>query len=101
MTSNFIKNDIKFHSNPKIQRLIKYKDKLIRKLKRKYSINNEYFYKKFRNRVVNELKTGRVRYYDQYFTEHKNNTKMLWSGIRSIINVKNNRLKHISNCLEC
>ena len=88
-TKKMTKNDIKFHSkpwiNPKIQRLIKYRDKLLRKLKRKYSFNNEYLYKKFRNRVVNELKTSRISYYVQYFTEHKNNMKMLWSGIRSII----------------
>ena len=98
------KNDIKFHSkpwiNPKIQRLIKYRDKLLRKLKRKYSFNNEYLYKKFRNRVVNELKTSRISYYTQYFTGHKNNMKMLWSGIRSIINVKNNRLNNISQIVQ-
>ena len=103
-TKRMTKNDIKFHSkpwiNPKIQRLINYRDKLLRKLKRKYSFNNEYLYKKFRNRVVNGLKTSRISYYNQYFAEHKNNMKKLWSGIRSIINVKNNRLNNISQIVQ-
>ena len=49
---------------------------------------------------MNELKTSRISYYIQYFTEHKNNMKMLWSGIKSIINVKNNRLNNISQIVQ-
>ena len=54
------KKDLKFLSkpwiNPKIQPLIKYHDKLLHKLNRKFSHNNEYLHKKFCNRVVNELR---------------------------------------------
>ena len=49
---------------------------------------------------MNELKTSRISYYIEYFTEHKNNMKMLWSGIRSIINAKNNRLNNISQIVQ-
>ena len=94
------KKDLKFLSKPwinlKIQRLIKYRDKLLRKLNRTFTHNNEYLYKKFRNRVVNELRTSKTKYYNQYFAEHKSNMKMLWSGIKSIINIKNIKFNAIS-----
>ena len=82
--------------NPNIQRLMKYRDKLLRKLNRKYTPNGEYLYKKFRNRVVSELRSSRINYYNHYFTEHHSNMKLLWSGIRSIINIKNRKLYNIS-----
>ena len=59
------------------------------------TLDNEYLYKKFRNRVVSELRTSGINYYNKYFTEHKNNMKMLWKRIRCIINVKNARLNNI------
>ena len=98
------KKDLKFLSKPwinlKIQRLIKYRDKLLRKLNRKFTHNNEYLYKKFRNRVVNELRTSKTKYYNQYFAEHKSNMKMLWSGIKSIINIKNIKFNAISQLVQ-
>ena len=60
----------------------------MRKLNKKYTLDNEYLYKKFRNRVVNELRTRRKNYSNKYFTEHENNMKMLWTSICSIINFK-------------
>ena len=94
------KKDLKLHSkpwvNPKIQQLIKYRDKLLRKLNRNFSQNAEYLYKKFRNRIVSELRSSKIKYYNQYFTDHKSNMKKLWSGIKSIINIKNNGLHTIS-----
>ena len=39
---------------------MKYRDKLMRKLKKKFSLDNEYLYKKFRNRVVSGLRTSRI-----------------------------------------
>ena len=94
------KKDLTLHSkpwvNPKIQRLIKYRDKLLCKLNRNFSQNTEYLYKKFRNRIVSELRSSKIKYYNQYFTDHKSNMKKLWSGIKSIINIKNNGLHTIS-----
>ena len=71
-------------------KLIKFRDRLKRKMKRKFTIENECLYKKFRKRVANELKTSRKLYYHKFFEEHKCNMKMLWSGIRSIINLRQN-----------
>ena len=59
-------------------------------MKRKPTVDNEHLYKKFRNRVANELKTSRSAYHNQYFQTHKDNIKKPWSGIRSIINIKQN-----------
>ena len=59
-------------------------------MKRKPTVDNEHLYKKFRNWVANELKTSRSAYHNQYFQTHKDNIKKLWSGIRSIINIKQN-----------
>ena len=53
-------------------------------------------HKKFRNRIVNELRSSKIKCYNQYFTDHKFNMKKLWSGIKYIINIKNNRLHTIS-----
>ena len=35
---------------PKIQKQMKYRDKLLKRLNRKFTLNVEYLYKKFRNR---------------------------------------------------
>ena len=65
-------------------------------MKRKFTPDNEFLYKKFRNRVVSELRTSRAAYYNQYFLTHKDNMKKLWSGIRSIINIKHKTTLNIS-----
>ena len=71
--------DMKAHKIP---------DRLLRKVNKNYSQNGEYLYKKFQNRVVSELRSSQVNYYNKYFTAHHSNMKMLWTGIRSIINIK-------------
>ena len=94
------KKDIKLRSKPwitsKIVRLIRYRDRLKKKLERKFTPDNEFLYKKFRNSVVSELRTSREAYYNQYFLTHKDNMKKLWSGIRSIINIKHKTTLNIS-----
>ena len=69
----------------------------MRKLNKKFTHNNEYLYKKFRNPVVSELRTSRINYYNQYFAEHKSNMKMLRTGIKSIIKIKSNKFYNISH----
>ena len=66
------------------------RDKYLRKFNCTKSLDMEYLYKKFRNNVVSETGKSKNDYYSQYFARHKSNMKMLWSGIRSIINVKSN-----------
>ena len=66
------------------------RDKYLRKLNRTKSLDMEYLYKKFRNKLVSEIRKSKNDYYSQYFVRHKSNMKMLWLGIASIINVKSN-----------
>ena len=47
--------------------------------------------------MVSELRTSRIDYFDEYFTEHKSNMKMLWAGNKSIINIKSNKFYNISH----
>ena len=58
------KKDIKLHSKPwinsKIVTLIRYRDRLKRKLKWKFIPDNEFLYKKFTNCVVSDLRTSRA-----------------------------------------
>ena len=41
-----------------------------------------------RNRVSNELKESKARYYHNYFSTNSNNIKKLWLGIKTIISHK-------------
>ena len=65
-------------------------DKYLRKYNRTHSLYMEYLYKKFRNKVVSGIRKSKNEYYAEYFTKHKTNMKMLWSGIRSVINSTSN-----------
>ena len=72
----------------KIQRMMAERDKYLNKFHKTHNLDTEYLYKKFRNKVVFEIRKSRNDYYNNYFNTHKNNMKKkLWSGIRSIINV--------------
>ena len=66
------------------------RDKYLKKFNRTKGLDMEYLYKKFRNKVVSEIMKSKNDYYSQYFTKHKTNMNMLWSGIRSIVNFKSN-----------
>ena len=62
--------------------------------------SNKYLYRTFRNRVVSEQRQGKIRYFENYFEVHKTNMKMLWSGIKSIVNMKaQSQLSQISHLL--
>ena len=74
--------------NPHIQKLIKYRDKLLLKLRKPHSKSTEELYKKFRNRVVMENRTSKKKYFETYFETNKSNMKSRWAGINSIINSK-------------
>ena len=51
-------------------------------------MNCKRLYNLFRNRVNMELKKSKKRYYVDYFTEHVNNIKKTWDGIKNIVNLK-------------
>ena len=73
-------------------------DKYLRKFNGAHSLDMEYLSKKFRNKVASEIRKSKNEYYTEYSTKHNINMKMLWSGIRSIINSKSNIGSSIS-CL--
>ena len=70
-----IKGDLKLHEKTsitfKIQKLIKLRDKLLRKLNGTFTHDTEYLYKKFRNRFVGEIRSSKTDYYDYYLVEHQ------------------------------
>ena len=79
--------------------MISKRDKSLRKFKGTYSKAAECLYKKFRNKVVNESRQARKDYYDQYFVKHKDNMKILWTGILSIISMKRSHADSIMSHL--
>ena len=62
--------------NPHIQKLINYRYKLLRKLRKSHSKSTEELYKKFRNRVVRENRTSKKKYFETYFQTNKSNMKV-------------------------
>ena len=87
------KKEVKISSKPWITKeifaKIKFRDKLYSKLLKgkQPNPNLHYLYKKFRNRVIKDLKDSKSLYFNQYFSLNKRNMQKLWSGIRFILNV--------------
>ena len=42
-------------------------------------------------RCWKKARKNRIDYFHNYLNTHKNNTKKLWSGIRSIVNISDNK----------
>ena len=99
------KNEVKISSKPWITREIlakmNYRDKLYSKLLKCKQLdpNLRYLYKKFRNKVVKDLKDSKSTYFNQYFSLNKYNMQKLWSGIRSIINIGKCKNSYITSIL--
>ena len=74
--------------NNRILKMMRIGDRILQKFKKRQSPDNLQLYKKFRNRVSNELKESKVRYYPNYFLTNSQNMKKMWSGIKSIISHK-------------
>ena len=75
----------------RIQRMMSKRDKYLRKFRKTKSSDVEYFYKKFRNKVVLETRKNRIDYFHNYVNTHKNSMEKLQSGIRSIVNISDNK----------
>ena len=71
---------------------IKKKDKLFdRYIKAKNKTTKELIhdeYKILRNQINESIRLSKKNYYGRYFTEHSNNIKKLWLGIKEIVNIK-------------
>ena len=65
----------------RIKHMIAKRDKYLRRFNKTHSLDMKYLFKKFRNKVVTEIRKSKNDYYADYFTKHKTNMKMLLSGI--------------------
>ena len=86
-----------------------YRDKLFKKMINHPTPSYKYLYSKFRNRVVSEQRKGKIKYFQNYFEKYfqnyfekyKSNTKMLWSGIKSVVNTNTKiQFSNISHLLD-
>ena len=68
--------------------MMRIRDRILQKLQKQQNPDNLNLYKKFRNRVSNELKESKARYFHNYFSTNSQNMKKLWSGIKTIISHK-------------
>ena len=58
-----------------IQKMMQYRDRLLKKFRRTHSKETEALYKKFRNRVANNIRNSKVKYFPEFFTQNKGNKK--------------------------
>ena len=57
--------------------MMRIRDKILQKMKKQQTPDNLQLYKKFRNRVSNELKESKERYFHNYFYANSQNMKKL------------------------
>ena len=82
--------------NRRIMKMMKIRDKLLREYKSSNASTTFLAYKKFRNRVVNEIRSSKKKCFDKYFNDNRSNIKMMWKGIRNIIKLKANNGSNIT-----
>ena len=80
--------------------MMQFRDKLLKKLKMMPDTATKLLYKQFRYRVANDLTKSKKSYFHDYLNVNSNHMKLLWIGIKSIINIKSsyvnvvNKLNH-------
>ena len=98
------KKDTKFRNKPwingKIQKMMRIRDQILKKLKKNNNQALINLNKKFRNRVSVSLKESKASYFYNYFQKNSNNMKQLWSGIKSVIDVKRSSNINVINKLK-
>lgn len=98
------KRDIKFKNKPwingKIKKMMRIRDQLFRKLKKNNNPRLIDLYKQFRNRVSVSLNESKANYFYNYFQQNSNNMKQLWSGIKSVVSIKQANKINVVNKLK-
>ena len=56
-------------------------------------------YKILRNTINELVRISKKAYYESFFTEHNNNIKKVWQGIKEIVNIKSKNLNN-PTCIE-
>ena len=82
--------------NNRILKMMRIRDRILQKMKKQPTPDNVKLYKKFRNRVSNELKESKAQYFHTYFSINSQNMKKLWSSIKSIISHKSSTSSSIN-----
>ena len=94
------RKEMKLKDNPwinnKIQKMMRIHHRILVKLKKKRTNDNLTLYKKFRKRVSNEIKKSNESYFHSFFATNTQNTKKLWSGIKTIISHKSSTSSSIN-----
>ena len=86
--------EIKLKNKPwistEITKLIKVRNtNFARKKRQPNNTNNKRLYNLFRN-INHDIKKSKKKYYSEFFKINKMNIKKIWSGIREIVNIRNN-----------
>ena len=82
--------------NNRILKMMRIRDRILQKLKKHQNPDNLKLYKEFRNRVSNEFKDSKARYFHNYFSINSQNMKKMWSGIKAIISHKSSTSSSIN-----
>ena len=98
------KRDIKLRNKPwingKIQKMMRIRDRLLKKLRKNNDQSLVDLYKNFRNRVSVSLRESKASYFYDYFQRNSNNMKQLWSGIKSVISIRKSSNLNVINKLK-
>ena len=98
------KKDIKFRNKPwingRIQKMMRIRDRLLRKYRKSNDQSDKELYKKFRNQVSKSLRENKAKYFYNYFQQNRKNMKELWSGIKSVISIKKSSNINVINKLK-
>ena len=75
------KRDLKLRNKPwinsRIQKMMRLRDNILKRLRRKPDATQSLLHKKFRNRVAIELKASKANYFHDYFEENSKNMKQI------------------------
>ena len=90
------KNDLKLRNKPwinnRIKKMMRLRDKLLKRIRKRPDAAAKHLYKQFKNCVAVELKERKKKYFQNYFNVNTNNMKLLWTGIKSIISIKSSHV---------
>ena len=96
-----LKESYKPWISDEIKNKIKEKDKIFQKyLKCKNKERKTNLQKQFKtqkNYITGLLRNEKKKYYQNFFTKYKTNLKMVWKGIKSIINIKSKNYDSINS----
>ena len=95
MTNKEIKQQAKPWITKEILKSILDRDSLYKKYIRAKNLESkaeyEKQYKTLRNKITEEIKQSKLKYFQDFFTKNANNIKNTWKGIKSIICIKSNK----------